>query len=1077
MKSEPTGTPFAALRAGPLAAIVRFSLRFRGVIIALAVLFVVYAGFSLSQTKYDVFPEFTSPQVSIRLEAPGLSSEQVEMLVTRPVENAVGGVAGIESFRSSSLHGLSAVTIVFHSGIDIYRARQMVAERLASMTEPLPPGVTPFLSPLTSSTGTVLQLGLLSKTRSLMDLRTLADWTIKPRLLAAPGVAQVQIYGGQVKQLQIQVRPQQLLKYDLSLDDVLRVGAKATGIRGAGFIETPNQRLTLRTQGQSLTPAELAQTVLVHHEGANVTLGDVATVTVADAPPIGAASINGNPGVVLLITGQYQANTLDITRQLDQAVADLRPMLQREDIVLYSDLFRPATYIQTALHNVEQALEIGAILVAIVLLLFLFNWRTALISLIAIPLSLVGAVTILRYFGFSLNTMTMGGLAVAIGEVVDDAVIDVENILRRLRENRHRPNPRPTRRVILDASIEVRSAVVFATFAVVLVFIPVLTLSGLAGRLFAPLGIAYIAAVLTSLLVALTVTPALSSLLLGAFGVPRLRGSEESYPPEGGTPNKEKEPPVVRWLKGGYGRLLRHVDRHPWVAIAVVVLLIGIGVLAFFFLHTEFLPTLREGNAIIHVNTIPGTSLEESLRLGDLVSRELLKLPNARFVSQKTGRAEEGSSTRGIGSSEIDISFASADGTPVGYSPEQARQMLAQFPGITYQVNSFLTERIGETLSGYGAAVVVDLFSQNFDVLQNLGQEILHLIQQTPGAVDVTMAALPTSPEIEIVVRPGDLRRWGFDPVTVLDAVRSAYQGAVVGQIYQKDQVFNVAVFLDPRDRRTLNEIRTLPLRSPGGTYLPLQQLADIHETAGRYTILHNSGRRVQTITCNVHGRSVNSFVAQLRREISSTITLPAGTYIQFAGSAQAQAQATRDLEIYSALAGVGIILLLSIVLRNRRNVLLVLLNLPFALVGGVLILWLSGTLLSLGAMVGFITVFGITLRNSIMLISHYEHLVVAEGMTWGPEAAQRGASERLAPILMTALVTGLGLLPLVVGTGTAGREIEGPLALVILGGLVTSTLLNLLVLPTLALRYGRFPTWSGDLGGQEVDASESDAL
>ncbi|MCL5280808.1 MAG: efflux RND transporter permease subunit [Planctomycetes bacterium] len=1064
---------------GILAAIVRFSLRFRGVIIALAALWAAYAIYSLTKTEYDVFPEFTSPQVSIRLEAPGLSSEQVEMLVTRPVENTIGGVAGIESFRSSSLHGLSAITIVFHTGIDIYRARQMVAERLASMTEPLPTGVTPFLSPLTSSTGTVLQLGLTSKTRSLMDLRTIADWTIKPRLLAAPGVAQVQVYGGQVKQLQIQVRPSQLIKYNLSMDDVLRVGAKATAIRGAGFIETPNQRLTLRMQGQSLTPEGLAQTVLVHHEGANVTLGVVAQVVEAEAPPIGAASVNGQPGVVLLITGQYQANTLDITSQLDQAVADLRPMLQKENIVLYSELFRPATYIHTALRNVEQALGIGAILVAIVLFLFLFNWRTAVISIIAIPLSLLGAVTVLRYFGQSLNTMTMGGLAVAIGEVVDDAVIDVENILRRLRENRHRQNPRPVLRVILDASIEVRSAVVFATFAVVLVFVPVLTLSGVAGRLFAPLGIAYIAAVLTSLVVALTVTPALSSLLLGALGspVPRLRGSEESYPPKGGTPNVEKEPPVVRWLKRGYGRILRHVDRHPWAAIGVVVLLIVIGVIVFFFLHTEFLPSLREGNAIVHVNTIPGTSLEESLRLGDLVSRELLKLPDARYVSQKTGRAEEGSSTRGIGSSEIDISFASAGGTPVGYSPGQVRQMLAQFPGITYQVNSFLTERIGETLSGYGAAVVIDIFSQDFEVLQDLGQEVMHLLQQIPGAADVTMAALPTSPEIEIVVRKGDLLRWGFDPVTVLDAVRSAYQGAVVGQIYQGDQVFNVAVFLDPQDRRSINEIQALPLRSPGGTYLPLQQLADIYEAPGRYTILHNTGRRVQTITCNVQGRSVNSFVAQARRDILSSVVLPAGTYVQFAGAAQAQARATEDLEIHSALAGIGIILLLSIVLRNHRNVLLVLLNLPFALVGGVLILLLSGTLLSLGAMVGFITVFGITLRNSIMLISHYEHLVVVEGMSWGPEAATRGASERLAPILMTALVTGLGLLPLVVGTGTAGREIEGPMAIVILGGLVTSTILNLLVLPALTLRYGRFPGRSGGLGGQEVDAAELDAL
>ncbi len=1024
---------------GILARIVHFSLHFRGIVITVAVMLAAYAVYSLSETQYDVFPEFTSPQVSIHLEAPGLSAEQVEMLVTRPVENAIGGVAGIQSLRSSSLHGLAAITIVFHTGIDIYRARQMVAERLASMTEPLPAGVTPFLSPLTSSTGTVLQLGLTSATRTLMELRTIADWTVKPRLLAAAGVAQVQVYGGRQKQLQIQLHPARLIKYNLAVEDLLRVGARATGIRGAGFIETENQRLTIRTQGQSVTPAELAKTVLVHHDGANVTLGDVATVVEGQAPPIGAASINGAPGVILLVTGQYGANTLDVTRQLDQAVQDLRPMLWKENIILYPELFRPATYIQTALHNVERALEIGAILVAVVLFLFLFNWRTAVISLVAIPLSLLGAVAVLRYFGLSLNTMTMGGLAVAIGEVVDDAVIDVENILRRLRENSHAADWRPVPAVILDASVEVRSAVVFATFAVVLVFLPVLTLSGVAGRLFSPLGIAYIAAVLTSLGVALTVTPALSSLLLGGQRLP------------------QREPPVVRRLKSLYGRVLAHVDRHPRPAIGVVVLLVVVGAVAVFFLRGEFLPRLREGNVIVHVNTIPGTSLQESLRLGDLISRQLLRLPNARYVSQKTGRAEQGSSTRPIGSSEIDVSFASATGAPVGYSPQQVRQVLSQFPGIDYEVDSFLSERIGETLSGYAAAVIIDIFSQDFDTLNHVGEQVTTLLRRLPGATDVKMQAVPTSPEITIAARKADLTRWGFDPVTVLDAVRTAYQGSVVGQVYEKDQVFDVAVILSPEDRRSLHEIGSLPVRSSAGVYVPLRRLADINETSGHHTILHDGGRRVQTVTCNVAGRSVSAFVAQARQQILSSIPLPAGTYIQFSGAAQAQARATQDLVVHSLLAGIGIVLLLFVVLRNYRNVLLVLLNLPFALAGGVLILLASRTQVSLGAMVGFITVFGITLRNSIMLISHYEHLVSVAGLSWSVEAASRGASERLAPILMTALVTGLGLLPLAIGAGTPGREVEGSMAIVILGGLVTSTILNLLVLPTLALRYGRF--------------------
>jgi CzcA family heavy metal efflux pump len=1032
-------TEMRADRVGILARIIWFSLSHPGVVAALAVALLVSNVYTLTQAKLDVFPDFAPPQVSLRLEAPGLSPEQVEDLVTLPVERAVAGVEGVNTTRSHSMQGISAITIVFHAGTDVYRARQLVTERLASMSEPLPPGVTPFVSPLTSSAGTVLQVGLTSSTRSLMDLRTVADWVVKPRFLAAGGVAQVQVYGGELEQLQIQIQPDKLIQYDLDISDLVAIATRATGVVGGGFVEGENQRITLKTEGQSLTPAELAKTVVAYHAGASVLLGEVATVAIAAAPPIGAASINGQPGVVLLITEQYGANTLDVTRRLDQAIDELRPTLDREHMEVHADLFRPANYILTALRNVRAAMVIGGLLVIAVLILFLFNLRTATISAVAIPLSLVTAASVLQHLGFSLNIMVLGGLAVAVGEVVDDAIVDVENILRRLRANRDADPPQPVPVVILNAAWEVRHAVVFATFAVVLVFLPVLGISGVAGSLFAPLAIAYILAVLSSLVVALTVTPALSSLLLSMLRLPK------------------REPPVVEWLKAGYQKLLPVFDARPRTVTALAATIVLGGVVGAFFLRTEFLPSLREGNFIVHVTAIPGTSLPESLRLGNLVSEELRKLPDVENVSQKTGRADRGSSTRGIGSSEIDASLKISGGNVAEFSPEAVRKVLAQYPGITYEVNTFLKERMGETLSGFSASVVVDLFSPDLDVLEATGDEIARALRATPGAVDVVVHAVPTSPQFVIRIRKDELVRWGLEPTDVLDAVQAAYQGATVGHIYREGRSFDVTVILAPEERTAVTPIGTLPLRNSAGTWVRLDNLTDIYETAGRYEILHRDGRRVQTVTCNVTGRTVESFVAAAATRIRASVALPAGSYLQFTGSAAAAAAAREQLLLRALLAALGILVLLAVTLGSRQNVLLVLLNLPFALVGGVMVLLASGTILSLGAMVGFVTLFGITLRNSLLMISHYEHLVVVEGADWSRETAHRGAAERLAPILMTATVTGLGLLPLVIGLHTAGREVEGPLALVILGGLVTSTVLNLLVLPTWAARWGRF--------------------
>jgi CzcA family heavy metal efflux pump len=1028
-------------RKGILGGIVRFSLRFKGIIIALAVVTFCYSLYSLYSAKYDVFPDFAPPQVTVHAEAPGLSPEEVEALVTRPIETALTGVQDIESMRSTSIQGFSNIAIAFKTGGDIYLARQMVSERLASVGEQLPTGVRPpAMTPLTSSTSVALLLGLTSDTLSLTDLRILADWSVTRTLLAVPGVAKIAVFGGGVKQIQIQVRPERLIRHRLSLGDVLAAARRATGVRGAGFLDSGNQQMTLRTERRQLSPGQIGGTVVLRENGTNVTLSDVATVTYAPAPPISAGAIMGKPGVLLEVSAQYRTNTVEVTKRLGQAIEALRPMLAKEGVTLYPALFRPADFVERAIRNVRFSLIVGGVLVIVILFLFLLNLRTAAISCTAIPLSLLAAIMVLERMGYSLNTMTLGGLAIAIGEVVDDAVIDVENIFRRLRENRLSEDPLPSVRVIFDASLEVRSAVVYATFAVVLVFIPILTVSGVAGRIFAPLGLAYILAVLASLGIALTVTPALCLLLLG----------RRDYP--------QKEPPFTLRLKERYRRSLLAVEKHPGVVIAIIAILTTIVLgAAPFFLKGEFMPQLKEGNFIVHVSSLPGTSLRESLRIGGRVTNELLALPFVNSCAQRVGRAEQGEETRGPNSGEISVGLKPSEGVKAEDAAQQIRRVMSQFPGITYSVKTFLSERIEETVSGYAASEVVNIYGDDLDTIAEKAQEVASVLKGVRGASEAQVQTPPTAPEVVIKLRDTEIARWGFAPGDVIDAIGMAYQGTIVGEVYEGDRVFDVSVILDPQDRQNAEDIDSLPLRNPSGTYVFLRQIADIYEASGLYSLMHSGGRRVQTVTCNIRGRDFESFRADAQKQISSRISFPPGTYVEFAGTATEQARSRRDLVVHSLLAALGIVILLSVVAGHRRNVLLLILNLPFALVGGMLMVFASGGRLSLGSMVGFVTLFGITLRNSIMLLSHYEHLVQNENMPWGLEAALRGASERLVPILMTASVTAFGLLPLAVGSGTAGREIEGPMALVILGGLITSTALNLLVLPTLALRYGRF--------------------
>lgn len=1022
-----------------LRAIVAFSLCFRGVVIALACLAFGYGIYSALNAKLDAYPEFTPAQVVIQTEAPGLASEQVETLVTQPIENVLLGMNDVASIRSRSIQGLSVITVTFSESTNVYRARQLVSERLLVVANQMPAGVSaPVMTPLTSATSVFFNVGLTSARLKPMDLWSFAYWTMRPRLLAVPGVAKIAIYGGGVRQLQIQVKPRRLLAYHVSISQVLAAARRATGVEGAGFVENANQRIVIRTEGQSITPAQLGNAVLVPLNGNSVRLRDVAQIKWAPRPLIGDAAILGNPGVILVLSTQYGANTLAVTKRVESALHDLAPAIQREGITVYPRLFRAADFIQTSIADMRSSLLLGGLLVAIVLTLFLFNLRTAFISLTAIPLSLLVAVIVLTRMGATINTITLGGLAIAIGEVVDDAIIDVENIFRRLRENRESATPRPVFNVILAASLEVRSAVVYATFVVALVFFPVLTMTGVQGKIFAPLGIAYILAILASLGIALTLTPALCAVML-----PGAKQAGDTR--------------FVRWLKAAHRRWLGALLNCPrFLVMAAVVIFVGAAI-TLPFMGGSFLPKLQEDSFIVHMAGIPGTSIPESMRVGGKVAKALLRDRDVRSVDLRVGRAVLGDDWHGPNQSEFDVAIRPHNGKDADAVENKIRRIVAGFPGFDFSMNSFLTERIDETLSGETADVVIRVFGHNLDALDRAGNQVARILRRTRGAVDVHLVAPGGMPEMIVKLKPRRLVQFGFMPLDVLSAIRTAYQGTVVAQTYDGNRIFGVSVILDPADRRDPDSIGGLLLQNSQGKLVPLRELASISLKTGHYAILHDGGRREQIVTCNVEGRALDSFVAQAKKEIASAVKLPLGSYIEFGGAATARAHALKEIFINSAIAAVLIFILLYVAFGNVRNLSLVLINVPFALVGGVAAAWLGGGYLSLGSIVGFVTLFGITMRNSIMMISHFDHLVTNEGMPWGRETVLRGASERLLPILMTATVTALGVLPLALAADTPGREIEGPMAIIILGGLFTSTVLNLLVLPSLALRWGRF--------------------
>lgn len=1020
-----------------LATLIRFSIRYYGVVIAIALLILFVGGYRFATAGLDIFPEFSPKQVIIQTESPGLSSEQVELLVTQQIEMAISGTMGVESIRSESIQGLSIITAIFPENSDLYRNRQLISERLANLPAQLPGGIVPIVVPLSSSSATVLTLGLSSDQVNLMDLRSLVDWTIAPRLLAVPGVADVNVFGGDIKQLQVQADLAKLKRFNLALEDIILAVSQSANIRGSGFIENLNQRFTVQVSGLPKSPKQFESIIVKRANGQNITLGEVASITYAPKPAIGAAQILGNPGIVIMAIAQYGANTLSVSKALEEALKEFKPIFDKQGITFYPHLFKPADYIERSITNLSKHLLIGGLFVLIILYGFLFNARAAFISALAIPVSLLGAVMVLQTAGINLNIMVLGGLAIALGEVVDDAIIDTENIFRRLRENRVSVNPLSVADVISSASLEVRSSVVYASFIVALVFVPLLTLDGVAGRLFAPLGFSYILAILLSLLVALTLTPALCHAL---FRLEKL---------------ETKDPPVINTFKQSYKNKLRYANRNFKALVTIGMVICLSGFIAFFTIDHKFLPELHEGHYIVHTTSIPGTSLTESIRIGSRLTHLIMAIPGIESVSQWAGRAERGADTYGSHYSEYEVRLKPASGAEQQAILESLRNILTDFPGIVFEANTFLTERIDETISGYTSPVVVNIFGNDLTDLDAKAQSVAEIMRGLPGTRNIQVRSPPGTPLVQIHLNLDKLRFWGVTPNQIMVCLQTAYETTVVGKQFEGNKVFDIAVSVSPEFKSNLQTINDLPLKTLDGTIIRLDQVADIKPNTGRYNVLRQNSQRKQTITASIEG-DMDKFMQSLKSRVFQSINFTADTYPEFTGAAVEQAKVRSKLILHSLLAGIGVLILIYIGIGNLRHVLLTLANLPFALIGGVAAVILTGAPLSVGSIVGFVTLFGITVRNSIMLLSHCQYLVDHEGKPWDFETITLAAQERLPSILMTALVTALAMFPIAFNSDNPGSEIMGPMAAIIIGGLFSSTLLNLLILPCMLERFGK---------------------
>jgi CzcA family heavy metal efflux pump len=1020
--------------------LVALCVRHYGAITALTLMALVLGSWGAMQAPLDVFPEFVPSQVDVQTEAPGFAPQQVEELVTRQVENAVNGSAGIATMRSESIPGLSVVTITFADGIDVHVARQGISERLSELGSALPAGVgSPKLSPLVSSTMDLLKIGLVSDKVDPYTLRDAATWTIRPRLLAVPGVAHVIVFGGAVRQIQITPDMRKLSSFGMTFSEVADAAKAALPLRGAGLVDTAAQRILLKSPTPEPDATAVGQAVIAVRNNTPVLLRDVADVKVAPAVRFGDSLIMGKPGVLLSLASQYGANTLDTTLKVEKALADLDPALKKQGIQMYTSLHRPATFIERALQNLKESLVIAAVLILAVLYVFLRNARAAFIAFLAIPLSLLAAVAVLRHMGLTLNTMTLGGFAVALGVLVDDAIIGIENIMRRLRENAISGTPRPRLEVITEASLEVRGPVIYATVVVIAVFLPELFTTSVQGHFVGPLALSFIFAVVASLIVALTATPALCALMLRQ-------------------PEKHLDPRWLIRLKSWQSSAVEGVFGHLKIAIGVLVVLVIAAAAALPFLGGTFMPDFREGHFVMQVSSsIPGTSLDEMLQVGQRISREVLALPYVQSIEQQIGRAELSEDTWGPHRSEFHVELKPDTKVDQGVAQEALRGILEHYPGIQSEVVTFLGDRISESLSGETAQVAIKIFGDDLDALDKTADKVTAALGKVKGIVDLQFKRQSGTPTIAIHLVPQALAATGLKVQDVLDTIEAAYAGTTVGQTFQGTRTVDVVALLPDEARHQPTQVQKLMISTPLGP-VPLSQVANVEVTTDRYSIQHDAGQRLVVVSFNVSGASLQSIVNQAQQTISHSVALPSGVFLEFTGAAEAELKTRNELVLYSGVALGVIVLVLFMSFHWRANSWLVLANLPFSLIGSVFAIWVTGLGISLGTVVGLVTVFGISARNAILQLAHYEHLVEVEGSAWTPELVIRGANERLVPILMTAAVTALGLAPLAAGLSRPGQEIEGPMAVTVLGGLLSSTLLNLLLLPALAQRYVHRP-------------------
>lgn len=1013
--------------------ILSISLQNRLMVLLAAVLLSVVGLYIARNMNVDVFPDLTAPTVTILTEAHGMESEEVEKLVTYQLETAMNGSPNVRRIRSSSAAGISIVWVEFEWGTDIYRARQIVSERIPMVRENLPSGVgTPTMAPISSIMGEVMLLGVRSDSLSSMELRTLADWTIRPRIKSIGGIANVIVIGGDYKQYQVLANPEKLKYYDVSLGELLEKVKESNVNAPGGFLNEYGNQYIIKGSGRAYSVEHLEEAVVKNVNGQSIKLKDLANVQIGAADKIGDGSLNTDPAIILTISKQPDVNTLELTERLDDAIADLNNTLPTS-VEIKSHIFRQANFIEASINNLNQTLLEGAFFVLIVLFIFLMNWRTTVISLLAIPVSLLVSIIVLKFLGYTINTMSLGGMAIAIGALVDDAIIDVENVFKRLRENIRKPKTEqlPVLTVVKDASVEIRSSIIIATLIIIVSFVPLFFLSGMEGRLLQPLGIAFITSVLTSLIVAVTVTPVLCSYLLKSEAVLKKQAD--------GTK-------VERWLQAQYAKTLERMFKFPKVVIGLTLGAFILSLIILTQLGRSFLPEFNEGSLVISAVGVPGMSLEESNKNGKLIESLLLEMPEVDVVTRRTGRAELDEHAQGVNAAEIDVPF-NLDGKSKEQFFEEVRTKLSVVPGVNITLGQPIAHRIDHMLSGTRANIAIKVFGDDLQQLFELGKKIETNIKSIEGIADVAVDQQIEVPQIRITPKRQMLSAYGMSVGDLMEQVDVAFAGEKAGEIYEGQQYFDLVVRFQNQYRNNMNALQNAMIALPNGGEISLDQLANVSSVSSPNTISRENVKRKIVVAANVQGRDLRGVVNEIQQIVETNITLPEGYRVEYGGQFESEAKASQLLLITAVIAILIIFLLLYFEFQDVKLSFIVLINLPLALIGGILIVYFTSGIISIAATIGFISLFGIATRNGILLISRYEDLR-KEGFK-GIELLKTGALDRLNPILMTAFTTGLALIPLALKGGEPGNEIQSPMAVVILGGLISATFLNLIVIPS----------------------------